>query len=120
MPAVRATSSRLAPDPFAAKAAFAVSSKRTRLRSASALGLRTAAGSPSSATPKILLDKRRASPYLKRRHSPLTPNQVGGQWLPARGVVRLLMKEIAMARPFGATSTTDDVLSGRISAESAC
>src|SRR6202048_2098956 len=113
MPAVRATSSRLAPDPFAAKAAFAVSSKRTRLRSASALGLRTAAGSPSSATPKILLDKRRVSPYLKRRHSPLTPNQVGGQCLPARGVVRLLMKEIVMTGPFGVTSTTDDVLSGK-------
>src|SRR5258707_11513681 len=77
---MRAISSRLAPDPFSAKAVFAVSSKRARLRSASALGLRTAAGSSSSATPQIPLDKPRASPYLKRRHSPLTPNHVGGQW----------------------------------------
>src|ERR1700674_2775759 len=33
--------------------------------------------------------------------------------LPALGAVRPLMKEIAMARSFGATSTTDDVLAGK-------
>src|SRR5580692_8618265 len=32
--------------------------------------------------------------------------------LPVRGAVRPLMKEIAMAGPFGANSTTDDVLTG--------
>src|SRR5580692_8591552 len=32
--------------------------------------------------------------------------------LPVRGAVRPLMKEIAMVGPFGANSTTDDVLAG--------
>jgi hypothetical protein len=38
-------------DPFSAKAAFAVSSKRTRLRSASTRGLRTSAGSHADSMP---------------------------------------------------------------------
>src|SRR4029077_7756677 len=66
-----------------------------------------------SATPKTPLDKRRMSPYLKRRHSPLMPNQAGGQWFAGAGSGASSMKEIAMAGPFGTTSTTDDVLSGR-------
>jgi len=98
------------------QSAFAVSSKRTRLRSASARGLRTAAVHPHRSRRKIPLAKRRQYPYLNG-DTLLLYKSGRKQWLPARGAVRPLMKEMTMAGPFGATSHTDDVLAGGTSAE---
>src|SRR5579859_6518790 len=50
---------------------------------------------------------------FKRRHSPFTSNWVGRQWFAAKGVAcPITLEEFVMTNGFGATSTTDDVLTG--------
>src|SRR4051794_1325684 len=80
-PASRATASRLASEPPALNTVFAASSTRSRLRSASARGLREAGlheflaerfSIPNVSSPaleRLALDKRRKPPY----NNPITP-----------------------------------------------
>src|SRR5271163_3152084 len=110
MPACLATSSRLMFAPDRVKESFAISRMRSRLRCASARGLRGTALENFEAIRNLLQPEAPSAYQMIRRLSPLQPPSTQRSmrvYLP-----RNVHKEKRMANEFGATSTTEDVLSG--------